>query len=85
MPSTFVVNAIQVNIDFARARSLMDQKLAEQSAHWVANNSTLLEETGAASEEQALFDHYCRRHLECFGEPFSPDVMDNPFLPINLS
>jgi hypothetical protein len=29
--------------------------------------------------EQAIFDNYCRRHLEFYGEPFGPDMMVKPF------
>ena len=78
MSEIFVVNASRVNIDFAYAQSLMDEYLAQQSAHWVARNADTLLKSGAPSQEQALFDYYCRRHLERFGEPFTPDIMAKP-------
>lgn len=79
MPHSFVVNASRVNIDFDRAQSLMDETLAELSAHWVDQNVAILKRSGITNQDQALFDNYCRRHLEYYGEHFAPDLMANPF------
>ena len=79
MAHEFVINASKVNIDFDRAQSLMNETLAELSAHWVDHNETILKRTGITDHKQALFDNCCRRHLEHFGEHFAPDLMADPF------
>ncbi|MDE0941376.1 MAG: hypothetical protein OSB58_02930 [Alphaproteobacteria bacterium] len=79
MSHAFVINASKINIDFGRAQSLMNETLAELSAHWVDQNGAILKRSGITDQHQALCDNYCRRHLEYYGEHFAPDLMAEPF------
>ncbi len=79
MSHHLVMNASRINIDFEHAQSLMDHRLAQRSLQWVADHAGSLAKSGVASQEQAIFDDYCRRHLECFGEPFAADIALDPY------
>lgn len=79
MSHHLVINASQIQIDYEQSQSLMDNALAAQSVQWVADHANTLAKTGVSSQEQAIFDNYCRRHLEFYGEPFGPDMMVKPF------
>jgi hypothetical protein len=69
-------------VDMGRAQFLMDKELLHQAIEWVAaNRQQLIDnhngEEKYVDENQAIWDWYCERHREKYGEPFRPDIDPN--------
>jgi hypothetical protein len=74
MPRTYVLGARASVIDFDRASFLMDRKLLHRSIYAMRRERDTCPRPDARYGAQWVFDYYCGRHYEKFGEYFVPSV-----------
>jgi hypothetical protein len=61
-------------VDMGRAQFLMDTDLIHDAVAWAEKKWPELEAQGALSQEQVIWDRYCEKHEEKYGDPFRPNV-----------
>jgi hypothetical protein len=71
---TYVLAACGKNVDFDRASFLMDRDLLQQSIDAMTHEQTSEPRWDTTRRAQWVWDHYCARHAETYGESFRPDV-----------
>jgi hypothetical protein len=64
-------------VDFDRASFLMDKELLQRSLDAMKDERDNRPRWDADYGAQWVWDYYCERHHEKFGEPFIPDVDPN--------
>ena len=67
---TYILPFHGAPIDFDRAKLIMDREILRQSIK-AMNKETRRD---AKIGPQWIWDHYCQRHLERYGNPFRPDI-----------
>jgi hypothetical protein len=71
---TYVLAQSGRMIDFDRASFLMDRDLLQQSLEARRHEQTTAPRWDAGYGAQWVWDYYCERHVERYGEYFVPDV-----------
>ncbi len=61
-------------VDFDRASYLMDDDLLEDAKKAMHEEQPEATQWDAASRAQWVWDYYCQRHGEKYGDPFVPNV-----------
>ena len=70
----YVLAASGTFVDFDRALPLMDKDLLQQTLNALQNERDHLLRVEVDYGLQWLWDYYCERHREKFGEGFIPNV-----------
>jgi hypothetical protein len=71
---TYVLTASGTVVDFDRASFLMDKALLQASLDAMRDEQQNSPRHDARYGAQWVWDYYCQRHVEKFGEGFIPDV-----------
>jgi hypothetical protein len=74
MSRTYVLGADASVIDFDRASFLMDRELLHRSIYVMRRERDTCPRPDATYGAQWVWDYYCGRHCEKFGEDFAPNV-----------
>ena len=61
-------------VDFDRASFLMDRDLLAQSIRAMVGEKNTMPRWDADYGAQWVWDYYCQRHIEKYGESFVPNV-----------
>jgi hypothetical protein len=62
-------------MDYDRAVLLLDKTLVQETFQAMGPEPAPYPGWGLRHGAQSIWDDYCRRHLEKYGEPFAPDVI----------
>lgn len=71
---TYIQTAAKATVDFDRASFLMDRDLLAQSIAAMKQECAGAAQWDADREAQWVWEHYCARHRERYGEPFVADA-----------
>jgi hypothetical protein len=71
---TYVLAASGTVVDFDRASFLMDRELLQQSLDAMRDERDRRPRSDATHDAQWVWDDYCQRHREQYGEGFVCDV-----------
>ena len=74
---TYILAYSGTVVDFDRASFLMDKKLLRQSRNAMKEEQITAPRWDARYDAQWVWDYYCGRHCEKYGEPFGPNVIAN--------
>ena len=71
---TYVQASTKKMVDIDRAKFLMDKKLFAQSVKAMERERDTAPRQDATYGPQWVWDYYCSRHFEKYGESFIPDT-----------
>jgi hypothetical protein len=74
MSRTYVLGARASVIDFDRASFRMDRELLHRSIYAMRRERDICPRPDARYGPQWVWDYYCGRHWEKYGEDFAPNV-----------
>ena len=74
---TYVLAGSGKVVDFDRASFLMDRDLLAESIEAMREEETTAPRYDARYGAQWVWDDYCERHYETYGEFFVPDINPN--------
>jgi hypothetical protein len=77
MSPTYVQAQTRKMVDFDRVRPLMDQELLRQCYEEMGREQAEYPRDDARYGPWWIFECYCSRHHDKYGEPFRPDVDPN--------
>jgi hypothetical protein len=72
---TYVLAYSGTVVDFDRASFLMDRELLAQARQAMVHERDTNPRPDATYDAQWVWDYYCGRHYEKYGEPFGPNVI----------
>ena len=72
---TYVLAFSGTAVDFDRASFLMDKDLLQASLDAMQHEKATCPRWDADYGAQWVWDYYCPRHFERYGEPFGPQVI----------
>jgi hypothetical protein len=71
---TYIRAASGNRVDIDRASFLMDRELFESAIETMRRERDTCPRPDASYGAQWVWDYYCQRHRERYGEPFVPEV-----------
>lgn len=71
---TYIRAASGAAVDFDRASFLMDKELLASAIEAMSTERDTCPRPDATYDAQWVWEEYCERHHETYGQPFVPDV-----------
>lgn len=71
---TYVISANSRQVDFDRARLLMDRDLLRSTIKAMNTERMRSPRWDAKYDVQWIWEHYCSHHIDKYGQPFRPDA-----------